>query len=159
MPWDGGLASAWLDARRIVAGTARRECGVCACRDGQGDVVERRCSSGGCGVLFGSASDSRAEQVGVEGEPGRRVGVVCAWCRHLQARLASHAETLLPTLHILTACSPQTTALLTSTHRRGSISSYNSNAYSSKLTANTTARLQVNTTSPPPHPRSTPLPP
>lgn len=74
-------------------------------------------------------------------EPGRRVGVVCAWCRHLQARLASHAETLLPTLHILTACSPQTTALLTSTHRRGSISSYNSNAYSSKLTANTTARL------------------
>lgn len=29
VPWDGGLASAWLDARRIVAGTARRECGVC----------------------------------------------------------------------------------------------------------------------------------
>lgn len=29
VPWDGGLASAWLDARRIVAGTARRECGEC----------------------------------------------------------------------------------------------------------------------------------
>lgn len=29
VPWDEGLASAWLDARRIVAGTARRECGVC----------------------------------------------------------------------------------------------------------------------------------
>lgn len=29
VPWDGGLASAWLDARRIVAGTARRECDVC----------------------------------------------------------------------------------------------------------------------------------
>lgn len=74
VPWDGGLASAWLDARRIVAGTARRECGVCvcACRIGQGDVVERRCSSGGCGVLFGSASDSRAEQVGVEGEYASR---------------------------------------------------------------------------------------
>lgn len=59
----GGLSQALLVGSAVC---------VCACRIGQGDVVERRCSSGGCGVLFGSASDSRAEQVGVEGEYASR---------------------------------------------------------------------------------------